>query len=301
MSSPAAVLSPAAPAIRRATLIGATAVLLWATLATLTSFAGPVPPFQMVAMSFGIGGITGLLVQIVRRRPLSQALFQPLPVWLLGVGGLFGYHFFYFIAMRTAPAVEANLINYLWPLFIVLFSGLLPGERLGRAALAGAAAGLAGTLLLVGGGAEAGEMGGGHWAGYLSALACALIWSAYSVAMRRHGEVPTEAVTGFCLGTSVLAALCHLLFEVTVWPQGAAWLVVLAMGLGPLGIAFFVWDYGIKRGDIQTLGALSYAAPLLSTALLIALGRGEPTPTLGLACLLIVGGAVIAGRGLARG
>jgi drug/metabolite transporter (DMT)-like permease len=272
---------------------------MWSTLALLTDLAGPVPPFLLVGLSFGIGGVTALGILLARGvRPLT-VLRQPPPVWLLGVGGLFGYHSLYFLALQTAPAVEANLINYLWPLLIVLFAGLLPGERLGRSALAGAACGLAGTLLLVTGG-QGLQVRAEYLPGYLAALACAVTWAGYSVLSRRFGQVPTEAVTGFILATSLLALVCHALFEAPVWPDAGAWLVMAAMGVGPVGIAFFVWDHGVKRGDIQTLGALSYATPLLSTAVLIIAGRGELTAAVAGAGVLIVGGAVLAGRGLVR-
>ncbi len=286
-------------AVRRATLIGSTAILMWSTLALFTDLAGPVPPFLLVALSIGIAGVTAAAVMLARGQSPLAVMRQPLPVWLLGVGGLFGYHFFYFLALQTAPAVEANLINYLWPLLIVLFSGFLPGERLGSSALIGAGCGLAGTLLLVTGG-QGIAIRAEYLGGYLAALACAVTWGAYSVLSRRFGDVPTEAVTGFCLGTSLLAFICHVLVEPTVWPQGWAWAVVAAMGVAPVGAAFFVWDHGVKRGDIQTLGALSYATPLLSTGLLILAGRGQVTATVAAACALIVGGAVIAGRGLIR-
>lgn len=296
-----AVTAAAAPgAVRRATLVGGTAILIWSTLALLTALAGPVPPFLLVALSFGLGGLVSLGVILVTGRPLLAVLRQPLPVWLLGIGGLFGYHFLYFLALQSAPAAEANLINYLWPLLIVLFAGLLPGERLGRAQLAGTAAGLAGTLLLVTGGKGI-TVQADYLPGYLAALAASVTWAGYSVLSRRFGSVPTEIVAFFCLATAVLAVPCHLLFETTVWPAGlAGWAVILAMGVGPVGLAFFVWDHGVKRGDIQTLGALSYATPLLSTGLLIAAGRaGWSWPVIA-ACLLIVGGAVVASRGLGR-
>lgn len=285
------------PTLRRATLVGASAILIWSTLALLTALAGPVPPFLLVSLSFGVGGLVSLCLLLVLGRPLTPLLRQPWPVWALGIGGLFGYHFLYFLALQSAPAAEANLINYLWPLLIVVFAGLLPGERLGRAQVLGACCGLAGTLLLVTGGAGL-AVKAEYLPGYLSAIACAVTWAGYSVLSRRFGAVPTEIVSFFCLATAALSGLCHLLFEVTVWPQGWGWAVVAAMGIGPVGLAFFVWDHGVKRGDIQTLGALSYATPLLSTALLILAGRAAPSWVVGAACLLIVGGAVVAGRRL---
>jgi len=285
--------------VRRATLIGGSAVLMWATLALLTTLTGAVPPFQLVAMAFAIAFLLALGAWLVRGASVAAHLRQPPAVWALGIAGLFGYHFFYFMALRNAPAVEASLINYLWPLLIVLFSAFLPGERLRWFHVLGALAGLAGTVLLLAGSGPAG-FAGEHWLGYLAAFACAFVWSGYSVLSRRFGQVPTDAVGGFCGATAVLAALCHVLFEVTVWPAGAEWLAVLALGLGPVGAAFFVWDHGVKRGDIKALGAFAYAAPLLSTVLLVAFGQGSATWRIAAACVLITGGAALAAGDLLR-
>lgn len=285
-----------ARSIRLSTAIGAIAILLWSTLAILTTGASQVPPFQLTAMTFAVAFLLALAKWLLAGERIGQHLRQRPEVWLVGVGGLFGYHFFYFVALRNAPPVEANLINYLWPLLIVLFSALLPGERLRWFHAAGVLAGLAGTALLVTGGRL--DLRVEFLPGYLAALACALTWSAYSVINRRFGHVPTDAVGGFCGLTAILALLCHLAFETTVWPQGLAWLAVLALGLGPVGAAFFLWDHGVKHGDIRALGAAAYATPLLSTLLLILFGRAEPSLGLGLALALIVGGAVLGAGGL---
>jgi drug/metabolite transporter (DMT)-like permease len=288
----------------RATLIGGIAVLLWATLALLTTAVGPVPPFLLVALTFAIAFALALAKWIWAARDAGVAavlapLRQPWPVWLIGVGGLFGYHAFYFTALSHAPAVDASLIAYLWPLLIVLMSSLLPGERLRWWHVAGGLMGLAGAALLVTKG-ESLAFDPAYGLGYAAAFACALTWSSYSVLSRRFGSVPTDAVGGFCGATAVLGLVFHLLFEQAQWPQGSAWLAVLALGAGPVGAAFFVWDHGVKHGDIQALGAFAYAAPLLSTLLLIAFGRAEATPIVGAACLLIVGGALLASHAMLR-
>lgn len=278
----------------RATLIGFTAVLSWALLALFTALSGQVPPFQLLAMTFGIATAIGVVASVARGTSPLAHLRQPAPVWLLGVGGLFGYHFFYFLALRNAPAVEASLIAYLWPLLIVVFSALLPGERLRWFHIGGALLGLAGAALLVTKGQSL-EIDPRYTLGYMAAGVCALTWSSYSVASRRFGHVPTDAVGGFCAAASLLAVPCHLIFETTVWPQDTVeWLAVLALGLGPVGGAFFTWDIGVKKGDIQVLGASSYAAPLLSTLVLVAVGLAPFTLEIVLACMLIVGGAVLA-------
>lgn len=285
------------PPQRVPTLIGGTAVLMWGLLALFTTLTGNVPPFLLAALSFGVATVLIGAKWLIRRENIAAHLRQPLGAWLVGVIGLFGYHFFYFMALRNAPPVEAGLIAYMWPLLIVLFSALLPGERLRWFHLAGAMAGLAGAILLITGGKGLTGFRPEFTLGYVMAVCCALTWSTYSVVNRRFGQVPTDTVGGFCAVTALLAGCCHLAFETTVWPaHGREWLAVLGLGLFPVGLAFFTWDYGTKHGDIKVLGAFAYAAPLISTAMLIAFGQGEATWAVGAGCALIVGGAVLAAK-----
>ncbi|MDP2802763.1 MAG: EamA family transporter [Phreatobacter sp.] len=286
---------------RPATLAGFGAIGLWGLLALFTAASGTVPPFQLTAMTFAVGGGIGLAVVATRPGGLSL-LVQPPRVWLHGVAGLFGYHALYFTALRFAPAAEANLLNYLWPLLIVVFSALLPGQRLKPHHVLGALLGLAGTVLLIAGRGDLGAgFSSGHLLGYAAALGCAVVWSVYSVTARLLPNVPTEAVAGFCLATAGLALGCHLVLETTVWPASAVeWLAILALGLGPVGAAFYLWDRGMKRGDIQVLGAASYAAPVISTLALVAFGHAQASLILGVSVALIVVGSVVAAKDMLR-
>lgn len=281
---------------RKATLIGMTAIVIWSTLALLTTLTRRLPPFQLLAMAFALAFLIGLALWLKSGKGLGPILRLPRRVWLLGIAGLFGNHLFYFLALRHAPAAEANLINYLWPLLIVLFSAFLPGERLRWNQAGGAAIAFFGAaLVIVGGGPFA--VRPEYLAGYLFAALAAVIWAGYSVLSRAAGHLPTETVGAFCAATSVLALLCHLMFEDTVMPVGWEWPALLLLGLGPMGAAFYVWDRGVKRGNIRRLGTLSYAIPLFSTLLLIASGLAAFSWTLVIACLFIVGGAALAAGG----
>lgn len=278
-----------------ATLVGLAAIVMWSLLAALTVATGRVPPFQLLAMTFAIGACVGPLTWLWRPSAI-RALRQPLPVWLVGIGGLFGYHALYFLALRLAPPAEAGLLNYLWPLLIVLLSSLLPGERLASHHIVGALLGFAGTILLFTG-SSGSSPDPAHIPGFIAAFIAAFVWVGYSVMSRKLAAVPTDAVAGFCLATALLAAVCHFVLETTVWPETTVqWLAILALGIGPVGIAFFVWDIGMKRGDIRVLGAASYATPLLSTAFLIVAGFAKPTATLAIAAALIAGGGLIAAK-----
>jgi drug/metabolite transporter (DMT)-like permease len=276
-----------------ATLIGFSAVALWSLLAFFTVASHPVPPFLLNALCFAIGGTAGL-VWLAATGGLRRLAEVPPGVYAFGTAGLFGYHFLYFRALRLAPPAEAGLIAYLWPLLIVLGSGLLPGERLRIGHVAGAILAFGGAALIVAGGIG-GTRGAG--AGYALAFVAALTWTGYSLGSRRLGHVPTAAVVGYCLASSGLSAVAHLAFETTAWPSDApGWAAVVALGLGPVGLAFFTWDIGVKRGDIQLLGTASYAAPLLSTLVLVAAGIATASLSLLLAAALIAGGALLAAR-----
>jgi drug/metabolite transporter (DMT)-like permease len=280
---------------RTATLIGLTAILMWSLLAAMTVATGTIPAFQLAAMTFAIGALVGALAWIGRRDAI-KSLHQPLVVWMVGVGGLFGYHSLYFLALRFAPPAEAGLLNYLWPLLIVLFSSLLPGERLAPHHIVGALLGLAGTVLLFAGN-RGHQFAPGQIPGLIAAFVAAFVWATYSVLSRRFKAVPTDAVAGFCLVTALLAAAMHSLVERTVWPQTVSqWLAIIGLGVGPVGAAFYAWDIGMKRGDIRVLGAASYATPLLSTGFLILAGFAGLSFVIAIAAVLIAGGGLIAAR-----
>ncbi|MEP4150303.1 MAG: EamA family transporter [Lentilitoribacter sp.] len=278
----------------RATILGFGAVLMWALLALLTVKTVPIPPFQLTAMSFTIGGSLGLVWVLATGEAKSLKSIS-WKIYAFATMGLFGYHFLYFSALRLAPAAEAGLIAYLWPLLIVLLSGLLPQETLKLGHIIGGLIGFAGAAIIVTQGQTSFDTSA--ILGYGLALLCALTWSSYSVLSRRLGNTPTSSVVIFCLATAILSAIAHLSLETTIWPdQLTTWLAVIGLGVGPVGLAFFVWDVGVKRGDIQLLGVASYAAPLLSTFVLVAAGIADLTWTLLVASILITLGAVLAAR-----
>jgi drug/metabolite transporter (DMT)-like permease len=271
-------------------LLALLAILVWSSLALLNSRVSAVPPFLAVGVALCVGGLFGLIK--------AREWRVPLLTFAVGVGGIFGYHALLFFAFRLAPSVEVNLINYLWPLLIVLLSpAILAGFRLGPRHVAGALLGFAGALLIVSGGRL--ELDAANLPGYLLAAAAALVWACYSLLTKRLPSFPTGAVGGFCLASGALSLALFFLegasssgieLRALGW---ADWLSLVLLGLGPMGGAFYAWDAALKRGDPRVIGALSYLTPLLSTLNLVMLGGKELSPTAGVAMALIVAGAAV--------
>lgn len=275
-----------------ANLLALGAIALWASLAALGVALSHVPPFLLT----GLGLLVGSLIAL----PLSRFDWRqwrvPAGTLALGVYGLFGFHFLLFIALRHAPPVQANLVNYLWPLGIVVLAPLiLPGVRLGTHHVLAALLGFAGAALAILGRSEGGASAAWAW-GYLPALGSAIIWSTYSLLTKRVAPFPTAAIGGFAAASGALSLLCHALLEPAVHLTHRDGLLIAALGLGPLGGAFFLWDAALKRGDPRQIGVLSFLTPLLSTLTLLTL-RGEwPSVSVAVAAAMIVGAAVLATR-----
>lgn len=274
----------------QASLLALAAIALWGSLAPLGVSLGHVPPFLLTGCALLFGSLIGLVLSKGR----VQQWRVPSSTLALGVYGLFGFHFLLFIALRHAPPVQANLVNYLWPLGIVLMAPLfLPGVRLHRLHVVAALLGFAGAALAIVGGRDL--QGGFAW-GYLPALGSAFIWASYSLLTQRVPAFPSAAIGLFGVVSGLLSLLCHALLESPVDLSPRDWALLAAMGLGPLGGAFYLWDAALKRGDARQIGVLSFLTPLLSTLALLWL-RGEwPSTSVVLAAALIIGAAVLGAR-----
>lgn len=276
----------------KANLLALGAIALWASLAALGVALSHVPPFLLTGLALLVGSLIAL--------PLSRLDFSqwkvPLPTLALGVYGLFGFHFLLFIALRHAPPVQANLVNYLWPLGIVLLAPLLlPGMRLTARHVLAALVGFAGAALAILGRASEGTEAVWAW-GYLPAMGSAFIWSTYSLLTKRVTPFPTAAIGGFAALSGLLSLGCHVALETPMALSVQDVLLIALLGLGPLGGAFFLWDAALKRGDARQIGVLSFLTPLLSTFVLLAVRGEPPNLSIALATLMIVGAAVLATR-----
>jgi drug/metabolite transporter (DMT)-like permease len=274
------------------------AIALWALLAWLGISLTHVPPFLLTGVALLVGSVISLPLMFRQGKFDFSAWKMPRQHLALGVYGLFGYHFLFFIALRYAPPVQANLVNYLWPLGIVVMAPLfLPGMKLNAMHLLAAGMGFAGACIAILGSKSVGAADVGFAWGYIPAAASAFMWASYSLMTKRLAlqgkSYPTAAIGLFGIVSGLLSLLCHALLEPAVALSGKDVWLLIAMGLGPLGAAFYLWDAALKRGDARHIGILSYITPLDSTALLLIATGQALSWGIGMAAALIVGAAVL--------
>lgn len=260
------------------------AVLLWASQASLTTLLSQVPPFLLTSLALIFGGLPAL--------PKLRSWSRSPAVYGIGIYGVFVYHFLYFLALRKAPAVEANLVQYLWPSLIVLLTPLFfKGMRVRANHLIGVVLGFSGSALVI----LAGEstLHTGFHIGYVYALGAAIVWATFSLSLKKLPPHSTWTIGGICLISGLLSLGLHMLLE---QPASLALTdvgLIALQGLGPMGCAFYLWSFSLQHGDSRIVGILAYAIPVLSTLLLIVVThRNGNTIVLASALLVVVGGLV---------
>lgn len=272
----------------RGSLVGAAAILSWGSLGALGTLSVGMPPYIVFALCFAIAALLGAAVCVVRG-------ITPAPLWsaeILVAALLLGsYHMAYFEAFHHAPAIPVSLINYLWPACLIIIGNLFFALDSGWRGYLGAFIGFLGVVVLSGGGFSVAR---GDAFGFGLALAGAILWATYSNLRRRARFSGVGAMVSICiLAAAFCFAIALLSGEYAFTPSPMNLAVILLLGVGPAGGAFFLWDYGMRHGNATLLGVMGYAAPVLSTLLMVLLGMGEPSWRLGLAVVLITLGGVV--------
>ncbi|MCD6034764.1 MAG: rane protein [Rickettsiales bacterium] len=284
-----------------ATFLGAFAPFAWAAMPLLVLSLPGIPAFAMTAIVFSLASLIGIVIWIVSKQNLSYLLKLPLSFWLLGIWGIFGFHFCYFLMLRLAPPAEGFLICNIWQVLLLFMSSYLLKERIHSYHIIGAILGFSGVLVIA---FKDGLIvpSSDHLIGYALSLTGAFIWASYSALSHKFQHVPSNAVIGYFPIVAILSLVCHFLLEdsFTLPKDAFSWQVFFAIAIGPGSFAFLAWDHGIKHGDIRLLSILSYIEPLLAVGLLVLFSFSVFSWHIALASCLIVGGSLIGSFGMIR-
>lgn len=275
------------------TIIGYLALLFWSMAAVLTTQLKNIPLFEILSIVMSISFLMTAAKLTIQDQ--WNKIKQPIILWVIGIIGVYGNNLFYVTAFKYAPPAQVDLINYFWPILIVIFAGLLPNEKFSLKYILASIFGLCGVFVLIIGHHGTMSFHTSYLKGYFFAFMDAIVWSAYTLTSRYYYKTPMEMVGMYCGIGAVISIISHFHFEHFISPSGKEWFCLIAMGLTTQGFAYFLWDYGVKHGDFKLLGVLSYANPIISVGMLVMLGMAHTSFALVIACLLVTLGGLIGG------
>jgi len=266
------------------------AILCWASLPVATGTGlDALSIEELLFYSFTSAAIFLFGLDLLQKKTVKLAL-PGIQVSLLGIWGIFLYHYVYYQAMARAPLAEAAILATTWSFWIVIFSSLVTFRRLQPALVLVALVGLFGAGLVIAAGKEV-SFDSGSMLGYALALLCGLIWSSFSVGLSLL-RLQEEPMTAFTFYAALLSAVLFWFSGPHAVPSAGAFLSAVYLGCVPLGLSFFLWNRAVTGGNMAIIGLLSYCTPPLAV-LLVALLRQQPVaPQVLLGMVLIIAAAI---------
>ncbi len=280
--------------VRRATYLGLGALTMWTVEPLLISEVNSLPIFEVLSIIF-FSSFMLTAIRLTKQKRWHSVLKQPAFIWGAGLLGICLSDFAYIYGAKYAPIAHVDLIDYLWPCLVVAFTSMLPNERFSVQHIVGALLGLVGIYVLVHNEVSQNGFNTGYLFGYLLALFGAFLWGGYSAFSRYHKNVPTEMIGMYCGLGAVLCLLLHLKFETFVMPTASEGSLAVLTGITGAGIAYQLWDHGVKFGNVYLLSSATYIARISAMALLVMFGKEPLTLSLVIACLLTSFGVFLSG------
>lgn len=248
------------------------AIFCWASLPAATgSGLNELSTEELMFYSFSTAAIFLYIQDVILTKKLT-VVFPGIKACLFGFGGIFFYHYIYYLALERAPLAEGAILATTWSLWIVIFSSVIQLRRLAPSILGAAFLGFAGAALVIAAGKEL-SFASTHVHGYLLALVCGIIWSSFSVGLPLF-RLKIEPMTGFTLLTAIASGILFLFTAPHEMPTSSAMLSAIYLGAIPLGFSFFLWNRAITGGNMVIIGFLSYLTPPLAV-LLVAIIHGQ--------------------------
>ncbi len=215
-------------------------------------------------------------------------------MWAFGIMGIYGANLSFVYAMQCAPPEKVDLINYLWPILVTILSPLVFKAKVNFLSMLGVAIAFAGIFVVLTNGASLAGFEMQYWPGFLLALLNVIFWGTYVIVSKKNSTVPNEMIGLYCGIGAICSLIIHCYTENFLLPSNKELVTMITIGLTGQGLAYILWDYGIKSGHYYLLCTLSYFTPILSILLLVKFQYTMASDHLWIAATLVSLGACLA-------
>lgn len=266
------------------------AVVLWASWPALATLAHPAPPFLVLGLSALVGFVFSYVFAVAQKQTATFFKIRKRTMLFVAVG-LMGNNAFYLAAISRIGPAEANVVHYLWPVFLVLIASAVHRRSPSTTQVIGISAGFCGVAV-----ALAPQMGNDFdMSGVLLGVCGALTFAIYSVG-RALAQVEKSVVGPSLALAAAIAFFFHVMLEQTYWPTVGQWMAIAMMGVGPFTVANIFWDKATRSGSAATISSLAFLTPLVAISLLAIFGLGTVTTATIIGAGLAITGAVLSSR-----
>ncbi|CAA6806436.1 MAG: Permease of the drug/metabolite transporter (DMT) superfamily [uncultured Campylobacterales bacterium] len=252
---------------QKANILGILTIFIWSGTTIVMVMLKQLPVMQFLFCIMFLVSSTGIVILKFKKKSFRLVFDVPKTLIFICVFGILVNYLFYFLALQNAPAREVNLINYLWPLMIVIFVAFLPRGKFSIPHFIGALFGLSITFWIIS--KDGINFEWKYLDGYIYVFLGAFTWSVYSVLLKLYDNISTFSVSLFSFIVGVISLVLHLIYETTYIPNLKELFFIFYMGIVNIGGGIYMWDYAMKRGNQSFLAMLSYSIPILSTLWLV--------------------------------
>ncbi len=269
-----------------ATMVGQMGLTMWALVSALMALVTRLPAAQILMTVFTISACVSFTLLTVNKK-WDRVREQSIPLWIINIAGVCGSEALFVLASKNAPQAHVNLINYLWPTFVIVLAPLLPNEEFELKYIVSAIIGFLGITILLTHGQGLSMLEWQYSLGYFYAFSCALLWAVYSLGVRKFTRQIPEAVGLYCGLGAVIMWLINPHFDGYIQPTSFEMGLLIYMGVTSHNLAYSCWAYGINKGHYRLLSLLCYVSPFISIGTLVVLGIAETSQQLWISAIFI--------------
>lgn len=270
-------------------------VLVWSTNApTVKVLLGGIPSMQALFLSSAFAFLFMASVNLRGgfRKAKEYSLRQYGMMAALGFVGLFVYSALYYFGLTQLTAQEGCILNYLWPLMLVLFSCLFMGEKLTPLKVGALLSSFLGIVILSAGGG--GKAGGNALLGMASCIGGAVCYGLFSALNKKAAFDQNICMSVVWLITAVCSLIAGLMTETWVPMTGGQWMGMLWLGVVVDGLAYLLWALSLEgAANTAAIANLAYLTPFLAVIVSAVFLKEGFQPRALIALVFIVGGILV--------